>query len=49
LAADIITALTAALSTTLADFGDILVVVIPVVFGIAVGVFLLRKARGLVK
>jgi hypothetical protein len=49
MAADIVTALTAALTTTLADFGDILVVVIPVVFGIAVGMLLLRKARGLIK
>jgi len=49
MAADIITALTSALSTVLADFGDILVVVIPVTFGIAVGLLLYRRARGLVK
>ena len=49
MAADIITALTAALATVVADFGDILVVVIPVVFGIAVGLLLYRRARGLIK
>jgi hypothetical protein len=49
MAADIIAALTTALSTVLADFGDILVVVIPVTFGIAVGLLLYRRARGLVK
>lgn len=49
MAADIVTALTAALSTALADFGDILVVVIPVTFGIGVGLLLYRRAKGLVK
>jgi hypothetical protein len=49
LAADIITALTSALSTVVADFGDILVVVIPVTFGIAVGLLLYRRAKGLVR
>lgn len=49
MAADIVTALTAALSTAIADFGDILVVVIPVTFGIAVGLLLYRRAKALVK
>lgn len=49
MAADIVTALTAALSTTLADFGDILVVIIPVTFGIAVGLLLYRRAKAQVK
>lgn len=49
MAADITTALTTALSTVVADFGDILAVVIPVSFGIAVGLLLYRRARGLVK
>jgi len=48
-AADIVTALTSALSTVLADFGDILVVVIPVSFGIAVGLLLYRRAKSLIR
>lgn len=48
MASSIQAAVTTALATTLADFGAILVIVIPVVFGIAVGLFLLRKARGLI-
>lgn len=42
-------ALTTALSTVVADFGSILAVVIPITFGIAVGLLLYRRARGLVK
>ena len=49
MANSITTALTTALSTTLADFGSILLVVVPVIFGISVGVFLLRRARGLIR
>lgn len=49
MAADIVAGLTTALTTALADFGDILVVIIPVTFGIAVGLLLYRRARGLVK
>jgi hypothetical protein len=48
-AADIATALTAALGTALADFGDLLIIVIPVTFGIGVGLLLYRRAKGLVK
>lgn len=49
MAADLITALTTALSTLVADFGDILIVVVPATFGIAVGLLLYRRARGLIK
>jgi len=49
LAADIITALTSALSTVVADFGDILAVVIPVTFAVAVGLLLYRRAKGLIR
>jgi hypothetical protein len=49
MAADIITGLTTAVATLVADFGDILVVVIPVTFGIAAGLLLYRRAKGLVK
>lgn len=49
MATDIVTALTTAVSTLVADFGDILVVVIPATFGIAVGLLLYRRARGLIK
>ena len=46
---DLTTALTAALSTTIADFGDLLVIVVPVTFGIAAGLLLYRRAKGLIR
>lgn len=49
MAADLIAGLTTALGTALADFGDLLVIIIPVTFGIAVGLLLYRRAKGLVK
>lgn len=49
MAADLVTALTSALSTTVADFGDILIVVVPVTFGIAVGLLLYRRSKGLIR
>lgn len=49
MAADITAALTAALTTALADFGDLLIVVAPVTIGIAVGLLLYRRAKGLIR
>lgn len=47
--ADIVTAFTAATTTVLADYGDVLIAAAPVVLGIAVGSLLFRKARGLIR
>lgn len=49
MAADLVTALTAALSTAIADFGDLLIVIVPVTFGIAAGLLLYRRAKGLIR
>lgn len=49
MAADLITAFTAAVSTLAADFGDILIVAAGPVLAITVGLFLYRRAKGLVK